>query len=68
MSLEQHYAAWDIRPPGRTAEAGLVELMTDERQLRSVPPGVTRSYRIEISSGAAIRLPFPEGQPYDAAW
>jgi Tol biopolymer transport system component len=25
-------------------------------------------YRIEISSGAVIRLPFPEGQPYDAAW
>ncbi len=25
-------------------------------------------YRIEISSGAATRLPFPEGQPYDAAW
>ena len=25
-------------------------------------------YRIEISSGAVIRLPFPEGQAYDAAW
>jgi hypothetical protein len=25
-------------------------------------------YRIEISSGAITRLPFPEGQPYDAAW
>jgi hypothetical protein len=25
-------------------------------------------YRIGISSGAATRLPFPEGQPYDAAW
>jgi hypothetical protein len=25
-------------------------------------------YRIEISTGAVIRLPFPEGQPYDAAW
>ena len=25
-------------------------------------------YRIEISSGAATRLPFPEGRPYDAAW
>ena len=25
-------------------------------------------YRIEVSSGAIIRLPFPEGQPYDAAW
>jgi hypothetical protein len=25
-------------------------------------------YRIEISSGEVIRLPFPEGQPYDAAW
>lgn len=45
-----------------------MDLVTGERQLRSVPPGVTRSYRIEISSGAAIRLPFPEGQPYDAAW
>lgn len=25
-------------------------------------------YRIEISSGAITQLPFPEGQPYDAAW
>jgi hypothetical protein len=25
-------------------------------------------YGIEISSGAVIRLPFPEGQPYAAAW
>jgi hypothetical protein len=25
-------------------------------------------YRIEISSGATTRLPFPEGQPYDSAW
>jgi hypothetical protein len=25
-------------------------------------------YRIEISSGAITRLPFPEGQPSDAAW
>jgi hypothetical protein len=25
-------------------------------------------YRIEISTGAVIRLPFPEWQPYDAAW
>lgn len=26
------------------------------------------AYRIEIESGAVIRLPFPEGQPYAAAW
>lgn len=26
------------------------------------------AYLIEISSGAVVRLPFPEGQPYDAAW
>ena len=26
------------------------------------------AYLIEISSGGVIRLPFPEGQPYDAAW
>ena len=25
-------------------------------------------YRVEISSGAVTRLPFPEGRPYDAAW
>jgi hypothetical protein len=25
-------------------------------------------YRIEISSGAITQLPFPEGQPHDAAW
>jgi Tol biopolymer transport system component len=36
------YAAWDMRPPGRTAEAGLVDVVTGERRLTSVPPGVTR--------------------------
>jgi hypothetical protein len=30
--------------------------------------GIKVFYRFEISSGAVIRLPFPEGQPYDAAW
>jgi hypothetical protein len=25
-------------------------------------------YQVEISSGSASRLPFPEGRPYDAAW
>jgi hypothetical protein len=26
------------------------------------------AYRIEVSSGAVTRLPFPEGRPYAAAW
>jgi hypothetical protein len=26
------------------------------------------AYLIELSSSAVIGLPFPEGQPYDAAW
>jgi len=36
------YAAWDMTPPGRTAEAGLVDLATGVRRVASVPPGVVR--------------------------
>ncbi len=47
------YAAWDIRPPMRTAEAGLVDLVTGERRVASVPPGVVR-YLSLANDGQAL--------------
>jgi hypothetical protein len=88
------YAAWDMRPAGRTAEAGLVDVVTGERRLASVPPGVTRylslandgqalafqlESRSDVASGIDVAataafdwvaqgrlLMDPDGQPYDA--
>jgi hypothetical protein len=88
------YAAWDIRPPMRTAEAALVDLVTGERRIASVPPGVVRylslandgltlAFQLEsrsdavsgvyVAAAAAVDwvaqgrlLVDPDGQPYDA--
>ena len=88
------YAAWDIRPPMRTREAGLVDLVTGERRIASVPPGVIRylslandgqtlAFQLESRSDAASGiyvaaaaafdwvaqgrlLVDQNGQPYDA--
>jgi hypothetical protein len=37
-------------------------------QLFYAPSSSAMASRIDISSGAVIRMPFPEGQPYAAAW
>ena len=88
------YAAWDMTPPGRTAEAGLVDLATGVRRVASVPPGVVRdlslandgqtlAFQLETRSDAASGiyvasaaaadwvahdrlLNDPDGQPYHA--
>jgi hypothetical protein len=88
------YAAWDMKPPVRTAEAGLTDMVTGERRLTSVPPGVVRylslandgqtlAFELESRSHAASGiyiaaaaasdwvaqgklLADPDGQPYDA--
>lgn len=88
------YAAWDMKPPVRTAEAGLMDMVTGERRPASVPPGVVRylslandgqtlAFQMESRSDAASGiyvvaatasdwvaqgrlLADLDGQPYDA--
>jgi hypothetical protein len=41
------YAVWDMKPPVRTAEAGLMDMVSGERRPASVPPGVVRDLSLD---------------------